>query len=146
MWPWRGKLSFPLAEPMVKQRFSPDSISTDLHSGSVNGAMIDLLNVMSIFLALGVPLNGVIRESTTNPATEIRRPEPGQIGVGADADIAVLRLDHGNFGFVDTKGGRIESSGRLGCEMTLQLRKSGIRFQRAGRRALAYGRIEYPTC
>jgi dihydroorotase len=35
--PWRGKLSFLLAEPMVKQRFWPDSISTDVHSGSVNG-------------------------------------------------------------------------------------------------------------
>jgi hypothetical protein len=57
-------------------------------------------------------LEGVIRESTTNPVTEIRRPEPGQIGMGADADIGVLRLDHGNFGFVDTKGERIEGSGR----------------------------------
>ena len=117
----------------MKQGFWPDSISTDLHSGSVNGAMIDMLNVMSKFLALGVPLKEVIRESTTNPATEIRRPQLGQIAVGADADVAVLRLDHGKFGFVDARGGRIEGKERLGCEMTVRAGKIVFDFNgRAG--------------
>src|SRR5262249_15057579 len=78
-----GRFYFPQAEPLVSQGFWPDSISTDLHSGSINGAMIDMLTVMSKFLALGVPLREVVRQSTTNPATQIRRPDLGQIAVGA---------------------------------------------------------------
>jgi dihydroorotase len=139
-----GSFHFPLAEPLAKQGFWPDSISTDLHSGSINGAMVDMLNVMSKFLALGVPLPEVIRESTANPAAEIRRLQLGHIGVGADADIAVLRLDHGKFGFVDVKGGRIEGTERLGCEMTLRAGK--IVFDFNGRAGVPWrtSHIEYP--
>ena len=140
-----GSFHFPVAEPLVKQGFWPDSISTDLHSGSVNGAMVDMLNVMSKFLAMGVPLEEVIRESTTNPATQIRRSELGQIRVGAGADVAVLRLDRGKFGFADVRGGRIEGGQRLGCEMTI--RAGRIVYDLNGRAAEPWreGKIEYPT-
>jgi dihydroorotase len=140
-----GSFHFPNAEPLVRQGFWPDSISTDLHSGSINGAMIDMLNVMSKFLALGVPLVEVIRESTTNPAMEIKRPQLGQIGVGADADIAVLRLEHGKFGYVDVKGGRIEGTERLGCEMTLRAGK--IVYDLNGRAGVPWrgANIQYPV-
>jgi dihydroorotase len=140
-----GSFHFPLAAPMVQQGFWPDSISTDLHSGSVNGAMIDMLNIMSKFLALGVPLPEVIRESTTNPATEIRRPELGQIAVGTDADIAVLRLDKGNFGYVDVRGGRIEGNSRLGCEMTLRAGKIVYDFNGRAGTPWRDGHINYPV-
>jgi dihydroorotase len=140
-----GSFHFPLAVPMVQQGFWPDSISTDVHSGSINGAMIDMLNIMSKFLVMGVPLAEVIRESTTNPATEMRRPELGQIGAGADADIAVLRLEHGSFGYVDVKGGRIEGNERLGCEMTLRAGK--IVYDLNGRAGTPWreGHIQYPV-
>ena len=140
-----GSFHFPNAEPLVRQGFWPDSISTDLHSGSINGAMVDMLNVMSKFLALGVPLAEVIRESTTNPATEIRRPQLGQIAAGADADIAVLRVERGKFGYVDTRGGRIEGDQRLGCEMTLRARK--IIYDLNGRAGVPWrgSGSQYPT-
>ncbi len=140
-----GSFHFPNAEPLVRQGFWPDSISTDLHSGSINGAMINMLNVMSKFLALGVPLSEVIRESTSNPALEIRRPQLGHIGVGADADVAVLRLEHGKFGYVDVKGGRIEGSRRLGCEMTL--RGGKIVFDFNGRAGVPWrgANLDYPV-
>jgi dihydroorotase len=140
-----GSFHFPVAEPLVRQGFWPDSISTDLHSGSVNGAMIDMLNVMSKFLAMGVPLQEVIRESTTNPAAQIRRSQLGHIGVGADADLAVLRLEQGKFGYVDVRGGRIEGSHRLGCEMTVRAGKIVYDFN--GRAGVPWreGKIEYPT-
>ena len=128
-----GSFHFPLAEPMVKQGFLPDSISTDLHAESTNGAMIDMLTTMSKFLAMGAPLREVIRESTTNPAMEIRRPSLGQMAVGSEADVAVLRLEHGSFGYVDSSGGRVEGSERLGCEMTLRAGKIVFDFNgRAG--------------
>ena len=59
------------AIPMVKAGFLPDSISTDLHTSSMNSAMKDMLNVMGKFLAMGVPLEDVILRSTWNPAKEI---------------------------------------------------------------------------
>lgn len=139
-----GSFYFKQAEPLVKQGFWPDSISTDLHGGSINGAMIDMLNVMSKFLALGVPLREVIRESTTNPATQVKHPELGQIAAGAEADVAVLRLDHGSFGFVDVRGGRIAGDQRLGCEMTI--RAGQIVFDFNGRAGIPWRNapIAYP--
>ncbi len=140
-----GSFHFRQAEPAVKQGFWPDSISTDLHANSLNGSMIDMLNVMSKFLAMGIPLQEVIRESTTNPATEVKRPELGQIGVGADADVAVLRLDKGKFGFVDVRGGWIEGGERLSCEMTI--RAGRIVFDFNGRAGTPWrkAKINYPT-
>ena len=140
-----GSFHFPNAEPVIHQGFWPDSISTDMHAASANGAMVDMLNVMSKIMALGVPLKEVIRESTTNPASEIRRPQLGHIAVGAEADIAVLRLEHGKFGFVDCKGGRIEGDQRLGCEMTLRAGK--IVYDLNGRAGVPWrgSKIEYPV-
>lgn len=140
-----GSFYFKYAEPMVKQGFWPDSISTDLHANSVNGSMIDMLNVMSKFLSMGMPLVEVIRASTTNPATQVKRPELGQIAPGAEADIAVLRLDKGDFGFVDVRGGRISGNLRLGCEMTLRAGK--ILFDFNGRAGVPWreANIDYPV-
>ena len=56
----------------------PDSISTDLHIGSMNAGMKDMLNVMSKFLTMGMPLDDVILRSTWNPAREIKQRRAGQ--------------------------------------------------------------------
>lgn len=114
-----GSFVFRYAVPATKQGLLPDSISTDLHIGSMNGGMKDMTNVMSKFLNLGMPLKEVIRASTWNPAREIRREELGHLTVGAAADIAVLRLDRGRFGFLDVEWKRMEGTERLGCEMTI---------------------------
>jgi dihydroorotase len=108
------------AVPLVKAGFVPDSISTDLHTGSMNNAMKDMLNVMGKFMAMGLSLNDVIRMSTVNPAKEIQRPQLGQLAVGAPADISVMRLEKGQFGYMDPRGGRIAGTQRLSCEMTMR--------------------------
>ena len=69
-----GSFVFRNAAPSVQQGFYPDSISTDLHTGSMNGAMMDMVTTMSKLLVLGEPLKEVIRESTVNPANEIKHP------------------------------------------------------------------------
>jgi dihydroorotase len=76
-----GSFVFRNAAPSVRQGFYPDSISTDLHTGSMNGAMMDMVTTMSKLLVLGVPLKEVIRESTDNPAKEIKHPELGHLSV-----------------------------------------------------------------
>lgn len=115
-----GSFLFRQAAPAVQQHFYPDSISTDLHIGSMNAGMKDMLNVMSKFLNMGLPLQEVIRESTVNPAREIHHEELGTLSVGADADVAVLNLEHGHFGFVDSYGARLTGSQRLSCELTIR--------------------------
>ncbi|MBS1798599.1 MAG: amidohydrolase/deacetylase family metallohydrolase [Acidobacteria bacterium] len=140
-----GSFNFALAEPMVKGGFFPDSISTDLHVASATGVMLNLPNVMSKMLALGIPLPEVIRESTTNPATEIGHPELGQIAVGSVADIAVLRVDRGSFGYADLAGGKVDGTERIVPEMTVRAGK--VVFDLNARTAVPWrtGHLKYAT-
>ncbi len=115
-----GSFVFRNAAPAVRQGFYPDSISTDLHTGSMNGAMIDMPTTMSKFLALGMKLEEVVLRSTWNPAQFIQRPELGRLTAGAAADIAVWKLEKGQFGFADAAGGRLTGSERLICELSVK--------------------------
>jgi len=115
-----GSFLFRQAVPAVKQGFVPDSISTDLHISSMNGGMKDMLNVMSKFLNIGMSLDDVILRSTWHPAREIKHEELGHLTVGAGADVAVLRVAKGNFGFVDVFGARMKGTQKLECELTLR--------------------------
>lgn len=108
------------AVPMLKAGFAPDSISTDLHGGSMNTAMKGMINLMGKFMAMGVPFDDVIRQSTWNPARQIRREDLGHLSAGAPADIAVLKIEEGRFGFIDPPGGRMDASRRLSCELTVR--------------------------
>jgi dihydroorotase len=113
-----GSFLFRQAVPAMQQGFMPDSISTDLHIGSMNGAMQTMLTTMSKFLNMGMPLDEVILRSTWNPAREIKRTDLGNLTVGAPADIAVLKLQKGDFGFVDVNGARMKGSQKLDGELT----------------------------
>jgi dihydroorotase len=110
---------FRQAVPAVKQGFPPDSISTDVHSGSLNSGMKDQLNVMSKFLNMGMSLYDVVACSTWRPAQIIHREQIGHLSVGAIADIAVVRLEKGQFAFVDSYGARMDGTQRLGGELTV---------------------------
>jgi dihydroorotase len=115
-----GSFMFRVAVPLIKGGFRPDSISTDLHTSSMVGGMKDMLNVMSKFLAMGESVDDVIAQSTWNPAREIKQEQLGNLSVGSPADIAVLRVEKGNFGFLDQHGARLKGTQRLACEMTLR--------------------------
>jgi dihydroorotase len=113
-----GSFWFRNAVPAMKQGFIPDSMSTDLHTGDYN--VVSMTIVMSKFLAMGVPLDDIIRRSTVNPAAEIRRPELGTLTVGKDADIAVLELAKGNFSYIDCGVARFDGSAKLTARMTIR--------------------------
>jgi dihydroorotase len=115
-----GSFLFRQAVPAVSQGFVPDSISTDLHINSMNSGMKDMLNVMSKFLNMGLKLQDVIARSTWQPAKEIRRNELGNLSVGSPADIAVLRVNEGSFGFIDVFGARMKGNKKLVCELTVR--------------------------
>ena len=115
-----GSFAWRIAVPAIKEKFLPDSISTDLHVGSMNSGMKDMLNLMSKFLAMGLSIDEVVARSTWNPAREIHREELGNLSIGAPADVAVLRLEQGQLGFTDMYGARLRGDRKLACELTLR--------------------------
>lgn len=114
---------FSEAIPALEQGLWPNSFGTDLHRFSMNAGMKDMLNVMSKYLSMGMPLEEVLLRATWNPAKSIRRDDLGNLSEGAVADIAVLRLREGNFGFIDAGGNRIEGNRRFEAELTLRAGK-----------------------
>ncbi len=115
-----GSFWFRNAAPAVQQGFIPDSISTDLHEASMIGSALSMANVMSKFLAMGVPLEDVIRRSTVNPAREIHRTELGTLSVGGQADIAVFQMLQGRFGYTDNGNARLDGNVKLVPLMTIR--------------------------
>jgi dihydroorotase len=115
-----GSFYWYVAVPALQQSFPPDSISTDLHTGSMNAGMKTMTNAMSSILNLGSRLDQVILMSTWNPAKQIKRPELGNLDVGAEADIAVLRVDKGQFGFIDSAGAGNTGTQRIVNELTVR--------------------------
>ena len=115
-----GSFKWSLAVPMIKQGFKPDSISTDLHVDSMNSATKDILNVASKFMAIGLSLQEVVADMTAHPAHEIRHDELGNLSVGSVADVAVLSLQKGHFGFTDMVNTRVDGSQKLVAELTLK--------------------------
>jgi dihydroorotase len=114
---------FSEAMPALEQGLWPNSFGTDLHRFSMNAGMKDMLNVMSKYLSMGMPLKEVLLRATWNPSQSIQRKDLGNLSVGSEADIAVLRLREGNFGFVDAGGSRIEGNRRFEAELTLRAGK-----------------------
>jgi dihydroorotase len=115
-----GSFVFEQALPALEQGFLPNMISTDLHTGSMNAGMKDMLNVMSKFLNMGMPLQEVVARSTWKPAIHINREELGHLSVGAGADLTLLNLREGDFGFTDVRGWKIHGNQKLECELTLR--------------------------
>ncbi len=115
-----GSFLYRQAVPAIKQGFVPDSISTDLHTESMNAGMKDMANVMSKLLNIGIGLDDLVAMATWHPAREIKRPDLGNLSSGAPADVAVLRLEQGRFGFVDSYGARLQGTQRLICELTVR--------------------------
>ena len=112
-----------IAVPAIKEGFLPDVISTDLHVASMSGGMKDMANVMSKFLALGLPLDEVIGRTTWNAARAIRQDSLGHLTAGASADVAVWRIEKGTFGFVDGPGTRLSGTQKIIAELTLRAGK-----------------------
>lgn len=115
-----ASFNFTQAIPAIKAGFYPNTISTDLHTGSMNASMKNQLDIMSKFLLMGMPLNDVVKASTWTPAQVIKHEDLGNISVGAIADVAILDLRQGNFGFYDKTGYKVEGKQKFECQMTIK--------------------------
>jgi dihydroorotase len=75
---------------------------------------------MSKILNLGSPIDQVVAMSTWNPARQVKRPDLGHLDVGAEADVAVLGVEKGPFGFIDSAGAGNSGQRRIVAELTLR--------------------------
>ena len=114
-----ASFNYSQAIPAVKSGFYPTTISTDLHTGSMNGSMKDILSIMSKFVGMGMDVASVIRASTWEPARVIKRENLGHLSVGAIADVAILTMREGKFGFYDKTGYKVPGNKKFECEMTI---------------------------
>jgi dihydroorotase len=115
-----GSFLWRVAVPLMKAGFVPDTMSTDLHTHSMNAGLKDMMNLMSKFLAMGMTVEQVVTANTVNAAKAIKQEQLGNLSVGSGGDVAVLRVEKGNFGFIDQNGARLKGTERLRCEMTLR--------------------------
>jgi len=111
---------FSQAVPAFQQGLMPNSFGSDLHRFSMNAGMKSMLNIMSKYMAVGMSIEDVVTRATWNAATSIKRQDLGNLGEGSVADIAVLSVQNGKFGFVDAAGNRLEGNRKLEAELTVR--------------------------
>lgn len=115
-----GSFWFRQAIPAMQAGFKPNSISTDLHIGNINGPVIDMLTTMSKMLNINMDLEEVIYRSTVAPAKQIGHSELGHLSVGAIADIAVLTLEEAPYFFTDCGNAKMKANKKLSCSLSLR--------------------------
>ena len=94
--------AFQTLEHVLDLGLRPSIISTDLHSGNVDGPVYDMPTTMSKMLAVGFSLDEVVEMSTTRPAQALGRgDELGTLRSGYVADVVISRLDKGEFIYLD---------------------------------------------
>lgn len=115
-----GSFWFRIAVPAIKQGFLPDTISTDIHKNSIMLPRAHLNNVMSKFLNIGLTFEQIIERTTVNPAEAIRRSDLGTLDEGSTADIAILKIEEGEFAFLDSGRGKLTAKKNIRCMMTVR--------------------------
>jgi len=103
-----GSFDFTVAEAAMREGLMPDTISSDIHVASGNTPGMPYLTwVMSKFLALGLPLEQVLRMASSVPGTIINRlPKLGTLQIGAPADASLVEIVNGPVEFVDTRNNK----------------------------------------
>ncbi|MGA2665790.1 MAG: amidohydrolase/deacetylase family metallohydrolase [Nitrososphaerales archaeon] len=102
----KGSFTWRVSSLALKEGLPPDTISTDLWIGNVDGPVFDMPTTMSKFLHLGMKLEDVIAASTSRPAEALGR-RAGGLGTlkpGAPADVAVMTILEGRHPLIDAHG------------------------------------------
>ena len=130
----RGNFSFDTAERALGDGFLPDTISSDLHAGNVDGPVHDLATTLSKFLHLGMSLEECVRAATSTPASIFALPPRlGALAEGAIADVAVFELVEGEHVLTDSGGATRTARRRLSPVATF---KDGILYDPSKGRTL----------
>ena len=99
-----GSFTWDVAERALSQGFAPQTISTDIHTQSIE-LVRDMPTTMSKFLHMGVGLDEVIANSTSRPANAIGMEQQiGTLRPGSWGDAVVLELVEGDVELRDSAG------------------------------------------
>lgn len=112
--------AFRNAVPAVRKGFLPDIISTAMDKTSLLLPRAEMMTTLSKLLNLGVPIEQLVERVTVRPARAIKRPELATLREGGVADIAVIELQQGQFGFLDSGHARLRGDRRLRAVLTIR--------------------------
>ena len=115
-----GMFHFDIAVPALEQGLIPNSFGSDLHRFSMNSGMKNMLDILSKFLNMGMDLREIVYRATWNTALSIQREDLGHLSEGAVADVVVLSIRKGDFGFIDTAGNRLSGDRKLEAQLTIR--------------------------
>ena len=114
---------FNQAIPAVEQGLAPDTFGTDMHHNSVNSGMKDMLNLMSKYLNMGLKTEDILERASWGAAKAIHRTDLGNLSEGSVADIAIIKVLDGKYGFLDAAGFKLEGNKKFEAEMTIRAGK-----------------------
>jgi dihydroorotase len=108
------------AVPAVRQGFLPDVLSTGMDKTSLLLPRADMMTTLSKFLNMGVTIEDLVERVTMRAARAIKRPELATLREGGLADIAVIEMQSGRFGFLDDGESRLQGDRRLRAVLTIR--------------------------
>jgi dihydroorotase len=112
----KGSFAFRTARAMLANGFLPDTISSDIHTLSIEGPAFDQVTTMSKFLCMGVSLYEVVKASTLNAGLMLQRPEYGSLKAGSVGDATILSVREGKHEYVDVVGETLVGDRRIASE------------------------------
>ena len=128
-----GHFDFNLVERAMGEGIAPDVISSDLHGRLAQpgfGVVGDLPTVLTKFLPLGLSLEQIIANCTSNAARVVGwQDRIGSLEVGREADIAVLQILDDPVTLRDSVGGEKLHQQRIAAKWTI---RAGEVFQGRG--------------
>lgn len=115
-----SNFSFSIAEKALAQNFFVDTISTDIHSGSI-ARVGDMAAIMTKLHCLGMSLADILRRVTRVPAEimELTDYSP-ELTIGSAADLTAFCLETGDYQLVDCEGNKRNSQVRFKTVFTIK--------------------------
>ncbi len=119
--------SIPICRTAINGGLPPHTLSTD-RIGKTHPVEVKytLLDIMSIFLELGMSVEEVIKSVTATPASVIGRSDLGTLRPGAEGDAAVLELAEGTKTYPDLLGNEVTAGRSFVASATV---KAGKRWE-----------------
>ena len=115
-----GSFNFEAARKALADGFVADTIATDIYNLNVKGPVFDLPTTMSKLMYLGLSFDDVLMRTTIGPARIVGRVEGlGTVAPGAPADIALLKLEDGEFPLIDSQRNTVTAKQRVVSQLTI---------------------------
>ncbi len=109
-----GSFNFEAARKAMADGFLCDTISTDIYNLNIKGPVFDMPTTMSKMMYLGMSFDDVLMRTTLAPAKIVGRVEGlGTLAVGAPADVALLKIEDGEFPLTDSQKNTVVAKQRI---------------------------------